>query len=440
MIEVKIDKTAPVTASDAPEAWSKENVTVKLTAEDGESGVAKTFYSINGSEYVEGTSFTVDKEGVNEVSYYSVDQAGNIEKAQTTEVKIDKTAPVTASDAPEAWSKENVTVKLTAEDGESGVAKTFYSINGSEYVEGTSFTVDKEGINEVSYYSVDQAGNIEKAQMIEVKIDKTAPVTASDAPEAWSKEDVTVKLTATDTESGVAKTFYSINGSEYKEGTSFTVDKEGVNEISFYSIDQVDNIEKVQTIEVKIDKTAPILTMDLKDEYKLGSSLPLLYSANDDLSDIVSEEMIVSGPNETSGKVIANGTALTLDKPGIYNVTVKATNGAGLITTIQKQFVVYIPATIEVTPKVIKGNNGVFTVRADLPEGYNSQGFDLNTAKLNGVNALTSNNGYYNQAKNGQFKFERSDFTWASSEVMVEFRCYLEGYLVVGQTTVKVQK
>ena len=81
MIEVKIDKTAPVTASDASEAWSKEDVTVKLTAEDGESGVSKTFYSINGSDYVEGTTFTVEKAGVNEVSYYSVDQAGTFRKS-----------------------------------------------------------------------------------------------------------------------------------------------------------------------------------------------------------------------------------------------------------------------------------------------------------------------------------------------------------------------
>ncbi|MBB6447293.1 OmpL47-type beta-barrel domain-containing protein [Bacillus benzoevorans] len=440
MLEVKIDKMTPTTTSDAPKTWSKENVTVKLTATDGGSGVAKTYYSINGSDYEEGTSITVEKEGVNQVSYYSIDQAGNIETAQTTEVKIDKTAPVTASDAPEAWSKENVTVKLTATDRESGIANTFYSINGSDYVQGMSFIVDKEGVNQVSYYSIDQAGNREKAQTTEVKIDKTAPVTASDAPEAWSKEDVTVKLTATDRESGVAKTFYSINGAEYQEGTSFTVDKEGVNEISFYSIDQEGNIEKAQTIEVKIDKTAPILTIDLKDEYKLGSSFQLQYSSNDDFSGIVSEEMTVLGPNETTGKMIANGTALTLDKPGIYHVNVSATNGAGIMTTIQKQFVVYIPAAIEVTPKVIKGNNGVFTVRADLTEGYNSEDFNLNTVKLNGVNVLTSNKGYYNQAKNGQFKFERSDFTWTSSEVMVEFRGYLKGYLVVGQTTVKVQK
>ncbi|WP_027409293.1 OmpL47-type beta-barrel domain-containing protein [Anoxybacteroides tepidamans] len=439
-IEVKIDKTAPVTTSDANGSWSKEKVTVKLTATDEGSGVAKTFYSINGSDYVEGTSFVVDKEGINKVTFYSVDQAGNAEEPKTIEVKIDKTAPVTTSDANGSWSKEKVMVKLTATDEGSGVAKTFYSINGSDYVEGTSFVVDKEGINKVTFYSVDQAGNAEEPKTIEVKIDKTAPVTASDANGSWSKEKVTVKLTATDEGSGVAKTFYSINGSDYVEGTSFVVDKEGINKVTFYSVDQAGNSEQPRTIEVKIDKTAPIINMQLGGEYKLGSKLQLQYSAIDELSGIASEQMIVYGPNETVGKVISNGAFLTLDKPGVYKIIVTATNGAGLTTTIEKRFAVYIPATIEVTPKVIKGNNGVFTVRVSLPEGYDSQGFDLNTATLNGVNALKSNNGYYNQAKNGQFKFERSDFNWTSSEVTVEFRCYLDGYLVVGQTTVKVQK
>ena len=116
------------------------------------------------------------------------------------------------------------------------------------------------------------------------------------------------------------------------------------------------------------------------------------------------------------------------------------TDKVGLTTKVQKQFVVYIPATVSVTPNVIKGNNGVFTVRVDLPTGFSTQGFDLNSVRLNGVKALTSNNGYYNQAKNGQFKFERSDFTWTPSEVALEFRGSVNGILVVGQTTVKVQK
>ncbi|MFM1653552.1 hypothetical protein ACI7RC_15775 [Brevibacillus sp. B_LB10_24] len=66
--------------------------------------------------------------------------------------------------------------------------------------------------------------------------------------------------------------------------------------------------------------------------------------------------------------------------------------------------------------------------------------FNLKTATLNGVKALASNNGYFNQAKPGQFKFERSDFTWTPSDVLVEFRGYVNGNLVIGQTTVKVQK
>ncbi|HZG59690.1 MAG TPA: hypothetical protein VEY68_04280 [Anoxybacillus sp.] len=435
-----VDTEAPVTTTNASTDWTNQNVVVTLTATDNETGVANTYYSVDDSDFVSGTSFTVEGEGVHKVSFYSVDKVGNKESIKTIYIKIDQTTPMTKVNEIPALSNQSVMVKLTATDNGSGIAKTFYSINGSEYKEGTSFTVDKEGINQVSFYSVDQAGNMEKPQTIEVKIDKTAPITTSDAKETWSKENVTVNLTATDNGSGVAKTFYSINGSEYVEGTSFTVEQEGINKVSFYSVDEAGNIENTQMIEVKIDKTAPIINTELNGEYKLGSSVQLLYSAIDDLSGVVSEQMVVYGPNETTGKVMDNGASLTLDKPGVYKVTIIATNGAGLNTTIEKQFVVYIPATIEVTPKVIKGNSGIFTVRVTLPEGYHSQGFDLNTATLNGVKALTSNNGYYNQAKNGQFKFERSDFNWTSSEVTVEFRCYLDGYLVVGQTNVKVQK
>ena len=121
------------------------------------------------ADFVEGTSIPVNGEGVHSISFYSVDKVGNTEKVQTIEVKIDKTAPVTTSDAPKSWTKEDVTVNLTAADKQSGVAKTFYSINGSEYVEGTSFVVDKEGVNQISFYSVDQAGNKENEQTVEVK-------------------------------------------------------------------------------------------------------------------------------------------------------------------------------------------------------------------------------------------------------------------------------
>jgi large repetitive protein len=439
LIEVKIDKTAPITTvKDAPTAWVKENLTVTLHSVDNLSDVAKTYYSINGGEYVEGTSFIFEKEGVNLVLFYSVDKAGNNEEAKTIEVKIDKTAPITTvKDAPTAWIKENVTVNLHSADNLSDVAKTYYSINGGEYVEGSSFIVEKEGVNLVSFYSVDKAGNNEEAKMIEVKIDKTAPVTTvKDAPTAWVKENVTVTLHSVDNLSDVAKTYYSINGGEYVEGSSFIVEKEGVNLVSFYSADKAGNKEDAITVEVKIDKTAPKLTVDVKQEYELGSQLNFTYFTEDTLSKVATEHVLLTAPGEAIGKVINSLNLISLETPGVYKLTVFVTDHAGNTQVVQKQFTVYIPAFIEVTPKVIKGNKGVFTLRAELPKGYTEKDFDLNTAKLNGVQALNSNNGYYNQAKQGQFKFERSDFNWAPGEQTLEFRCYLNGYLVIGYATV----
>ncbi len=160
---------------------------------------------------------TVSQEGMNQVSFYSVDQAGNKEKAQTVEVKIDHTAPVTTATATEDWTKADVTVTLAATDSQSGVAKTLYSVNGGDYAEGTIVTVRQEGINQVSFYSVDQAGNTEKAQTVEVKIDNTAPVTTATATEGWTKADATVTLAAADAQSGVAKTLYSVNGGDMRK-------------------------------------------------------------------------------------------------------------------------------------------------------------------------------------------------------------------------------
>jgi fibronectin type 3 domain-containing protein len=438
MAKLITDTEPPVTTADAVSDWTNSSQTVTLTATDNDTGVDKTFFSLNDGPFVEGNSVTVDQEGANKISFYSIDKAGNTETVKTVYSKIDETAPVTKLDQVSESYVQSFTGNLTATDSASGVAKTYYSINGSDYVEGTTFTVDQEGVNEVSYYSVDNAGNKEAVNTVEVKIDKTAPETKSDAPTAWVNNDVNVNLTANDNLSGIAQTYYSVNGSDYVEGTTFTVSQEGVNEVSYYSVDNAGNKEAVNSVEVKIDKTAPVITSNFNDYYKLGSTLNLDYSTNDALSGVASETVILTSPGEVIGKIINKLNQITLDKPGVYTLTIFATDAAGNTQILKKQLTVYIPATIEVTPSVIKGNNGVFTLRVDLPEGFSGNQLNLDTAKLNGVSALNSNNGYYNQAKQGQFKFERSNFLWAAGEQALEFRCYSNGYLVIGKTTVKV--
>ncbi len=191
-----VDTEAPVTTANAPTRWTNQSAVVVLTATDNETGVANTYYSLNNGVYVNGTSLNVIEEGVNHISFYSVDKAGNVEVAQTIGIKIDKTAPITEISPIPGWLNKSVTVNLNAYDTQSGVTKTFYSINGSDYAEGAAFNVDKDGINQISFYSFDEAGNLEKAKTVEVKVDRTAPVTTSDASAVSFKEPVIINLHA----------------------------------------------------------------------------------------------------------------------------------------------------------------------------------------------------------------------------------------------------
>ncbi|MDQ0254535.1 hypothetical protein J2S74_001914 [Evansella vedderi] len=430
--KVKIDKTAPETTSNIVNEWVKDDFTVELTATDSKSGVSATYYSVNGSDFTEGTNFTITEEGVTQVSYYSVDNAGNVEEIKTEYVKIDKTAPETSSNIEEKWFKDDFTVKLTVTGAKSGVAATYYSVNGSDFTEGTNFTITEEGVTQVSYYSVDNAGNVEEIKTEYVKIDKTAPETISNIEGDWLKNNFTVELAVTDTKSGVAVTYFSVNGSEFKEGTNFTITEEGVNEVSYYSVDKAGNVEEVKTEYVKVDKTAPIVSWNYSDEYVLGTELPLVYEAYDSISGIKYETLFLNGEE------INNGDVVTLENPGEYTLKVSVEDHAGWITTLEHKFVVYLPATIEVTPGIIQGNNGVFTVRVTILEAFDMSKIKLETANLNGTAAIAGSNGNANQAKQGQFKFNREDFVWGENEKHLEFRGYVGEHLIVGSTTVKV--
>ncbi|RDU35908.1 hypothetical protein DRW41_15035 [Neobacillus piezotolerans] len=430
---VWIDKTAPETAINSIPEFS-QSVTIELTGFDGLSKIGHTFYSINGSDFIEGTSFTVEKEGVNTVKYFSVDQAGNREEAKTVEVKIDRTAPTTETKIPVSWVNEAVSVSLKPADEASGIKATFYSVNGSEYIEGTLFTVEQEGVNKIKYFSVDLAGNREGAKTAEIKIDKTAPVTTATLPSGWVKNDVLVSLTSADNISKDVKTYYSIDGSDFVEGTSFKISKEGITKIAYYSVDEAKNAEEIKTAEVKIDKSSPEVAIFTETEYELGSVLTLDYAAFDRISEVASNVLKVNG------KTYSKGNRITLDQPGEYKIQLSVTDAAGWTTTQEKTFTVFIPISIEVLPKVITGNKGIFTVKADLPKEFQSLNFDVKSVTLNGVIPKADNNGLQKQAEKGHFKFEREDFKWEKGDLIVELRGYLENnYLVIAKTTIKVK-
>ncbi|RTE10842.1 hypothetical protein EJQ19_06155 [Paenibacillus whitsoniae] len=108
----------------------------------------------------------------------------------------------------------------------------------------------------------------------EVKVtqaDKTAPVSAASVRPAspngsngWFTSDVMVSFSASDDLSGVAKIEYQVNNGGWMTYTgSIPAFDEGIYTVGYRSYDQAGNVEQVKTIEFKIDKTAPLLSVQL---------------------------------------------------------------------------------------------------------------------------------------------------------------------------------
>ena len=137
----------------------------------------------------------------------------------------------TASPAPPAnsngWNNTNVVVTLTAVDnsGGSGVKQIQYSLSGAQtlgpqIVPGntTAVNISAEGSTTITYFATDNAGNVEQAKTLTVKIDKTPPV-ISGMPAAgctvWPPNHKLVRVAvvaASDALSGLAPGSFTVTG------------------------------------------------------------------------------------------------------------------------------------------------------------------------------------------------------------------------------------
>jgi hypothetical protein len=113
---------------------------------------------------------------------YSCVAAVTAGQVTTADLGAEATAPATTAaldPAPNAdgWHKTDVSVSLDASDDCAGVASTEFSTDGGATWTPYSgaFTVGHEGATTVLFRSTDRAGNVEPAQTVVVKIDKTAP-------------------------------------------------------------------------------------------------------------------------------------------------------------------------------------------------------------------------------------------------------------------------
>ncbi|OCA85956.1 hypothetical protein A8F94_14005 [Bacillus sp. FJAT-27225] len=354
---IKIDTQKPVTAiGDIPSYPVKVDVPLSFLAQDGTSGIARTEYRVNGGTWTHYLTPTyVRTEGKNTVDYRSVDIAGNVEDVKKVEFIIDKTAPTTTSSVKDGWFNSDAEVILTAVDSLSDVTKTEYRLNGGSWTAYTGpVTMSGQGVNILEYRSFDKAGNVEATKQVQVKVDKTAPTTTSSVKEGWSNSDTTVSLISSDSHSGVAKTEFRLNGGAWATYTGgIVVSSEGINKLEYRSVDHAGNAEDIKTVQVKIDKTKPVLNVTFNPSVIVGGTGKLVYvkatvDARDAVSGIASFELASitsSQPDVIKGGKIPEpdiqgavyGTAdtdfyLRDERSGgdrIYTITYKTTDNAG---------------------------------------------------------------------------------------------------------------
>ena len=281
-ISFKIDKTAPVSTlslagTQGLNGWYSSNVVVTIASSDNLSGVLRTEFSLdNGASWnAYSAPLTVAAEGTMTISYRAVDVAGNGETARTEAVKIDRTPPVTAAALSGAagqngWYVSDVQVTLTPSDGAgSGVARTEYSLdNGATWTPSAgTIVLAAEGISRLQFRSIDNAGLMEAAKTVDIRIDKTAPLTTAAlagtaGDNGWYRSSVQVTLSATDAASGVARTEFSLDNAAWAAYTGpMTVSAAGIHTLQYRSTDAAGITETAKTVSVNIDRTAPRVTV-----------------------------------------------------------------------------------------------------------------------------------------------------------------------------------
>lgn len=164
-----------ITLSEPGTGWHKNNVTINVSGQDTNSGIAGYTYYLNGAtKGIEvnniNTPIQITTEGTNTLKVQTKDKAGNVSNLQERTIKIDKTGPVFNDTKIE---KSNVgatsfTVSGYATDSLSGIAKYTCIVieNGNEILnidnEVGEFEITDRRPNvryEIRITATDNAGN-----------------------------------------------------------------------------------------------------------------------------------------------------------------------------------------------------------------------------------------------------------------------------------------
>jgi hypothetical protein len=157
--------------------------------------------------------------------------------------------------------------KGTVENYLDGNLITHFNIaSGSTVSTGTDVYIDNLIIQDTEA-GLPIAGAIGSEQWADFMAPSTIASLSPAGPNGsggWYSRDVTVTLATYDNVPGVTRTEYRINGGEWSAyDREFILTADGMNKVEYRSIDSAGNVEDVNETTIRIDKTAPLLSLTL---------------------------------------------------------------------------------------------------------------------------------------------------------------------------------
>lgn len=278
------DTTAPESTFNVPTppatGWYQgASVPVRVTATDSGTGVASISYVLGDGEPVTvpggDVSLTIFTEGVNALTVWATDTAGNVEPTKTQFFRLDRTPPAIEVTTPTLVEHgAPLTLEYTCSDGWSGVVEC-----ASAPANGAALPTDELGEHTVAITASDVSGWTAAYDFrYLVAPDLTAPeVSLAIAPEpasGWYTTPIGVGVVASDA-TGIASRHWWTDGAVSTNGdvtgeeaeAVFTLDVEGVTDVSYWAYDRHGN-RSDGTRRIRIDTVAPTVTV--------GGALPAL--------------------------------------------------------------------------------------------------------------------------------------------------------------------
>jgi hypothetical protein len=324
-----VDTTKPVitytldpVSPDGDNGWYVSPVSVEWTCTDETSLASDTVTLGDTTLSADGEDQTVDSAGD------CIDTAGNVADPVTvSNIDIDQTAPtITASITAGTpglndWYTSDVTVHFECSDNLS---------DGVVCPDDEVLSDEGDAVAASTPTVTDLAGNVSAASnAIVVKIDKTGPSAVSAVTvgatgnNGWYVSDVTVSTTGTDS---VSEPVTCTLDQDVTGETAGTMVSGSCTNDAGLTTDAVD-------LEVKIDQTAPVITITTPaegDAYVKGS----VVTADWDVTDALSE-------TDTAVGTVADGASIPTSATGSFTLTVTGSDLAGNFASLYHSYTVY---------------------------------------------------------------------------------------------------